>query len=204
MVAPTADQAERNQFDVALDLGMNLAPVRVENDRQDDARPDCPSAAGHARVGAEPPIDPLGCLMTEQEFQELFYKLCATQGLNDGKARLAATWTLAARGFVADAVDCLPHLVFVGPPKVARDRAVRLVAESIKDLLVDLTHARKRRGVIRIENYEELSKEDDAIVRDLLLRSDEPMRRPVVMGCGWPPFFPDSTPALVVILDLRP
>jgi hypothetical protein len=56
--------------------------------------------------------------MTEQEFQELFYKLCATQGLNDGKARLAATWTLAARGFVADAVDCLPHLVFVGPRKV--------------------------------------------------------------------------------------
>ncbi len=101
--------------------------------------------------------------MTEQEFQEVFYKLRATLGLNDNKARLAATWVLAARGFVADAVDCLPHLVFVGPPKVARDRAVRLVAESIKDLLVELSSARKRRGIIQIEDYEELSEEDSAI-----------------------------------------
>ncbi len=123
--------------------------------------------------------------MTEQEFHELFHNLCVTQGLNDGKARLAATWTLAARGFVADAVGCLPHLVFVGSTKTTgRDRAVSLVAESIKDLLVDLTRAPKRRGVIRIEDYEELSKEDAAIVRDLLLRPDEPMRRPVLMGCG--------------------
>jgi hypothetical protein len=77
--------------------------------------------------------------MTEQEFQGLFYKLRGILGLNDNKARLAATWTLAARGFVANAVGCLPHLVFVAPPKAARDRAVSLVAESINDLLVDLT-----------------------------------------------------------------
>jgi len=144
--------------------------------------------------------------MTKHEFQELFHKLSFTLGLNDNKARLATTWVLAARGFVADAVDCLPHLVFVGSTntKAGRDRAVLLVADSIKDLLVELTSARKRRGVIRIEDYEELSEEDSAIVRDLLLRPDEPMRRPVVMGCGWPPFFPDSTPALVVSLDVRP
>ena len=144
--------------------------------------------------------------MTEHEFQELYFKLAPTQGLNGGKARLAATWTLAARGFVADAVDCLPHLVFVGSTntKAGRDRAVLLVADSIKDLLVELTSARKRRGIIRIEDYEELSEETIPIVRDLLLRPDEPMRRPVVMGCGWPPFFPNSTPALVVSLDVRP
>jgi hypothetical protein len=144
--------------------------------------------------------------MTEHEFQELFHKLSLTLGLNDNKARLAATWVLAARGFVADAVDCLPHLVFIGSTntKAGRDRAVLLVANSIKDLLVELTSARKRRGVIRIEDYEELSEEDSAIVRDLLLRPDEPMRRPMVMGCGWPPFFPDSTPALIISLDVRP
>jgi hypothetical protein len=141
--------------------------------------------------------------MTEQEFQGLFYKLRGILGLNDNKARLAATWTLAARGFVANAVGCLPHLVFVAPPKAARDRAVSLVAESINDLLVDLTRPPKRRGVIRIEDYEELSKEDADIARDLLLRPDVPMCRPVLMGCGWPPFFPDSTPALVVSLDVR-
>ena len=145
--------------------------------------------------------------MTEHEFQELFHNLRITQGLNGGKARLAATWTLAARGFVADAVDCLPHLVFVGSTntKAGRDRAVLLVADAIKDLLVELTSARKRRGIILIEDYEELSdRETSPIVRDLLLRPDEPMRRPVVMGCGWPPFFPNSTPALVVSLDVRP
>ena len=98
--------------------------------------------------------------MTKQEFQELSHELSATMGLSDYKARLAATWTLAARGFVADAVGFLPHLVFVGPPKAARDRAVSLVAESIKDLLVDLIRAPKRRGIILIEDYDELSKSD--------------------------------------------
>jgi hypothetical protein len=69
--------------------------------------------------------------MTEQEFQELFYKLSLTLGLNEFKSRVAATWVLAARGFVADAVDCLPHLVFVGSTntKAGRDRAVLLVAD---------------------------------------------------------------------------
>jgi hypothetical protein len=144
--------------------------------------------------------------MTEQEFQELFHHLRVTQGLNDNKARLPATWTLAARGFVATAVGCLPHLVFVGSTKMTgRDRAVSLVADSIKDLLVELTRVPKRRGIILIEDYEELSMIEDApIVRDLMLRPDEPMRRPVLMGCGWPPFFPDSTPALVVSLDVQP
>ena len=94
------------------------------------------------------------------------------------KAALAATWTLAARGFVADAVDCLPHLVFVGPRKVPRGRAVRLVAASIEDLRVELTRARKRRGVIWIEDYEELSKEDAEIAHDLLLRPDEAYASP--------------------------
>ena len=145
--------------------------------------------------------------MTEQEFQELFHDLDRTLGLNPNKARLAATWVLAARGFVAEAVDCLPHLVFVGPPKNARDRAVRLVAASVQDLLVESTRTPKRRGIILIEDYDELStsdEEDADIVRDLLLRPDAPMRRPVLMGCGHKSFsFPDSTPALVVVLDVR-
>jgi hypothetical protein len=146
--------------------------------------------------------------MTEQEFQELFDNLCGTLGIDPNKARLAATWTLAARGFVADAVDCLPHLVFVGSTKtkVPRDRAVSLVAASIEGLVVELTHAPERRGIILIEDYDELSKRDEEgadKVRDLLLRPDAPMRRPVLMGCGCPPFFPDGTPALVVSLDIR-
>ena len=124
-------------------------------------------------------------LMTEQEFQDLFHELCRTQGLNDNKARLAATWTLAARGFVADAVGCLPHVVFVGPPKAARDRAVSLVA-AIKGLRVELTRAPERRGIILIEDYDELSKENATIVRDLLLGPDKPMRCPRWRECPGP------------------
>jgi hypothetical protein len=127
-------------------------------------------------------------------------------GISENKARLAATWTLAARGFVAEAVNYLPHLVFVGP-KAPRDRAVSLVAASIENLLVELTRVHKRRGVILIEDYDELSKGDEesaAIVRDLLLRPDTPMCRPVLMGCRhWSFSFPDPTPALVVSLDIR-
>ena len=137
--------------------------------------------------------------MTEQEFRELFDDLSGTQGLNEDKARLAATWALAAYGFVADAVGCLPHLVFVGLPKVALDRAVSLVAASIKDALVDLTRPPKRRGIVRIADYAELSIEDAAIVRELL-RPDQPMRHPVLMGCRYPPFFSEKTQALVVSL----
>ncbi len=133
--------------------------------------------------------------MTEQEFQELFVALCATQGLNSNKARLVSTWTLAARGFVAHAVDCLPHLVFVGTTKAHRDRAISLVAASIKDHFVELTV--KRRGIIRINDYDELSKEVADIVRNMLLRPEAPMRRPVLMGCRWFSF-PDLTPAIVV------
>ena len=142
--------------------------------------------------------------MTEQEFQELYRNLYATVGLSETKSRLAATWVLAARGFVADAVDCLPHLIFVGPPKVARDRAVRLVAASVEDLLVELTPVPKRRGIILIEDYDELLKTDGEragfVVRDLL--PGTPMRRPVLMGCGHS-FFSNSTPALVVHFDVR-
>jgi hypothetical protein len=135
--------------------------------------------------------------MTEQEYRELFRNLYATTGLSETKSRLAATWALAARGFVADAVDCLPHLVFVGGPKVARAKAVRFVAASVEDLLVEVTRAPKRRGIILIEDYEECSKGDADIVRDLLLRPDAPMRDPILMGCGQS-FFPDSTAALVI------
>jgi hypothetical protein len=140
--------------------------------------------------------------MTEQEFQELFDALRRIQGINVNQAGLVATWTLAARGFVAEVVDCLPHIAFVGLPKVARDRAVSLVAESVSDLLVDATRVRKRRGIVLIEDYDELqgtSEEGAEIARELLLRPEAPMDRPVLMGCGqWP--FPDSTPALVVKL----
>jgi hypothetical protein len=143
--------------------------------------------------------------MTEQEFQELSRNLYATVGLSETKSRSAATWVLAAHGFVADAVDCLPHLVFVGPPKVARDRAVRLVAASVEDLLVEVTRVQKRRGIILIEDYEERSKSDEEgaeIVRDLLLRPETPMRRPILMGCGrWPA--PESAAALVISFDTR-
>jgi hypothetical protein len=143
--------------------------------------------------------------MTEKEFQELFRNLAATEGFNDAKARLAATWVLAARGFAADAVDCLPHLVFVGRPKAARDRAVQLVARSVEDLLVEETRAPKSRGIILIRDYDERLKKDEEdaeILRELLLRPEEPMRRPLLMGCRQS-FFPPSTPALVIRLDLR-
>ena len=79
------------------------------------------------------------------------------------------------------------------------------MAASVEELLVGVTHAPKRRGIILIEDYEERSKRDEEgadIVRDLLLRPDAPMRRPVLMGCGhW--FSPESTAALVVNLDVR-
>jgi hypothetical protein len=80
------------------------------------------------------------------------------------------------------------------------------VAASVEELLVGVTHAPKRRGIILIEDYEERSKRDEEgadIVRDLLLRPDAPMRRPILMGCGQL-FFPDSTAALVVSFDVRP
>ena len=143
--------------------------------------------------------------MTEQECQELFRNLHTTLGLSDNKSRLAATWALAARGFAADAVDCLPHLIFVGLPKVARDRAIRLVAASVEDLLVEVACAPKRRGIILVEDYEELSKRDQEsadIVRDLLLRPDAPMRDPILMGCGQR-IFSNSAAALVVSFDVR-
>jgi hypothetical protein len=66
-------------------------------------------------------------------------------------------------------VDCLPHLVFVGLPKAARDGAVRLVAASVEDLLIEVTQVQKHRGIILIEDYEERSKSDEegaGIVRD--------------------------------------
>ena len=75
--------------------------------------------------------------MTQQEYQELFRNLHLTMGISENKARLAATWVLAAHGFVADAVDCLPHLLFVGWREGPRERAVRLVAASVEDLLID-------------------------------------------------------------------
>jgi hypothetical protein len=133
--------------------------------------------------------------MTEKDFQELFDALCATEGLNVNKARLVATWTLAARGFMAHAVDCLPHLVLVGTTKGPRDRAISLVAAAIKGHIVDLRI--QRRGIVRIDDYDELSKEDADIVRNLLLRPKAPMRRPVLMGCGWLSI-PDSMQAIVV------
>jgi hypothetical protein len=108
--------------------------------------------------------------MTEQKFQELFHSLNGVLGLNPNKVRLVATWTLAG-GFVAQAVDCLPHLVFPGGLKDARDLAISLVAASIKDLRVELTRISKRRGIILIEDYDELSKGDKEgadIARDLL------------------------------------
>ncbi len=80
------------------------------------------------------------------------------------------------------------------------------MAASIKGPLVELTRAPERRGIILIEDYDELSKRDKegaGIVRDLLLRPEAPMRRPVLMGSGQS-FFPDSTPALVVSFDVRP
>jgi hypothetical protein len=40
--------------------------------------------------------------MTEQEFQELFRNLYGTVGLSEAKSRMAATWVVAARGFVAE------------------------------------------------------------------------------------------------------
>ena len=117
----------------------------------------------------------------------------------------AATRALAARGFAADAVDCLPQLIFVGLPKVARDRAIRLVAASVEDLLVEVACTPKRRGIILVEDYEELSKRDQEsadIVRDLLLRPDAPMRDPILMGCGQR-IFSYSAAALVVSFDVR-
>jgi hypothetical protein len=51
------------------------------------------------------------------------------------------------------------------------------VAASVEELLVGVTHAPKRRGIILIEDYEERSKRDEEgadIVRDLLLRPDAP------------------------------
>jgi hypothetical protein len=141
--------------------------------------------------------------MTEQEFQELSRALFATQGLSLTKARLAATWTLAAHGFVANAVDYLPHLIFVGSTKVPRDRAVLLVFEAIKGLFVELTPAVEGRGIIRIQDYDELSKEDAENVRDLLLRPEALAHRPVLMGCGSKPSFPDSMPGLIVRFDER-
>jgi hypothetical protein len=137
--------------------------------------------------------------MTEQVFQELLDSLRRIQGLNDKKACLAATWAIAARAFVTSAAGCLPHLVFVGPKKVPRDRAVSLVEASIKDLLVELTPAPERRGIIVIKDYDE---QGTIMMRDLLLRPEAPMNRPVLMGCG-NSFFPDSTPALVVTLRVR-
>ena len=133
--------------------------------------------------------------MKEQDFQELFDGLCATAGLSANKARMVATWTLAARGFVGYAVDCLPHLVFVGTTKDRRDRAISLVAAAIKGHFVELTI--ERRGIVRIDDYDELSKEDADMVRDLLLRPGAPMRRPVLMGCGWLSI-PDLMQAIVV------
>ena len=133
--------------------------------------------------------------MTEQDFQELFDALSALEGMNHNKARLAATWTLAARGFLGRAVDCLPHLVFVGTTKGARDRAVSLVAAAIQGHFVDLTTG--RRGIVRIDDYDDLSKEDADTVRNLLLRPKSPMRRPVLMGCGWLSI-PESMQAIVV------
>ncbi len=145
--------------------------------------------------------------MPEQEYQELFHSLNITMGIGENKARLAATWSLAARGFVADAVGFLPHLVFVGRRKEPRDRAVRLVAASVEDLLVDVARAPKRRGIILIEDYEELSKTDGEaaqIVRDLLLRPAAARCRPVLLGSGQPfSFLPDSAQALVVSFDIR-
>jgi hypothetical protein len=79
------------------------------------------------------------------------------------------------------------------------------VAASVEDLLVEVMRP-KRRGIILIEDYEERSKRDQGgagIVRDLLLRPDAPMRRPILVGCGQL-FFPDSTAALVVSCDVRP
>src|SRR5208283_4136388 len=133
--------------------------------------------------------------MTEQDFRELFDALCATEGFNNNKARVVATWTLAARGFVGHAVDCLPHLVFVGTMKAPRDRAISLVSAAIKGHCVELTI--ERRGIVRIDDYDELSKEDADTVRNLLLRPKAPMRRPVLMGCGWLSI-PDSMQAIVV------
>ncbi len=121
--------------------------------------------------------------MTEQDFRELFDALYAIEGFNNNKARLVATWTLAARGFVGHAVDCLPHLVFVGTTKGHRDQAISVVAAAIKGHFVELTS--QRRGIVRIGDYDELSKQDADTVRDLLLRPKAPMQRPVLMGCGW-------------------
>jgi hypothetical protein len=144
--------------------------------------------------------------MTGQEFQELFRSLCGTMGVSETKARLAATWVLATHGFVAEAVNYLPHLVFVGS-KGPCGRAVSQVAASIEDLRVELTRVYKRRGIVLIEDYDELSKggeEDAVILRDLLLRPDALVCRPVLMGCRHGSFsFPDPTLALVVSLDIR-
>ena len=66
------------------------------------------------------------------------------------------------------------------------------MAASVEDLLVEVMRP-KRRGIILIEDYEEHSKRDQegaGIVRDLLLRPDPPMRRPILMGCGQL-FFPE-------------
>lgn len=119
--------------------------------------------------------------MTEQEFQELFHHLRDTLGLNDNKARLAATWTLAARGFVAEAVDCLPHLVFVGLKTTGRDRAVRFVAAPIEHLLVELTRAPKRRRIIQIADYDEFSKNDPEGAAFVVRNCCPAMRR----LCSW-------------------
>ena len=133
--------------------------------------------------------------MNEQDFQDLFGGLCVTAGLSAERARVVATWTLAARGFVGHAVDCLPHLVFVGTTKGRRDRAISLVVAAIKGHIVELTI--ERRGIVRIDDYDELSKEDAEIVRNLLLRPGAPMRRPLLMGCGWVSI-PDLMQAIVV------
>ena len=77
--------------------------------------------------------------MTEQDFKELFRNLYVTVGLTNFQARLAATWVLAARGFVADrSIVCRTSFLSDRRRPRGRDRAVRLVAASVEDLLVEL------------------------------------------------------------------